>query len=313
MKDIQLHLQSLPPFLYNCPVQPAYLPPLPPPLPHFASYGFGHDRQYQSNPSTFYPVTPNWQTFPSMIPQYPHMVILEPSPPWNQPSTTMPYQLRNPFDLPPGSTLIMDEYIDKRDVRRKKDRRRKSHKRKAPVDQFVEPSPITNANPSPRPPSGKLPPVSEIPELFPQGRSQEFFDQSKNTTYSHPSYNLQTNGTIKNTTERNDSLRDIRLSLAKRDDPIERSPGVLTISSKDEEKTNSSTYPSSSLRSESKTMITVSMIESDMTKKSFSTFRPNSRSTFLSTQDTNIDTISLASGIKSEKDNGNHLSHINHF
>ena len=318
-------------------MQPACLPPLPPPLPYFASFGFGNDRQCHSNPPAFYPVTPNWQTFQPMmpnyplipptfpVPQYPNMGIPQPFSSWNQPissSTAMPYQLHNPLDLPPGSTLIMDEYIDRRNIRRRKDHRRKSHKRKPPVGQ----STMNDPNHSSRPQSGKLPPLTEVPETLPKARNQEFFDHSKNTTYSRPSYNLQTNGVIKteitNSTERNDNvnlssnsdaLRDIRLSLAKRDNQIDRSPALPTISSKEEENTNSSTYPSSSLRSESKTLKTVSMIESDITKQSFSTFRPNSRSTFLSTQDTNIDSISLASGIKSEKDNGNHLSSTDTF
>ena len=210
-------------------------------------------------------------------------------------SLSKPVTSNTSLELPPGGILLTDEYIDDHDIHRAKDRPRKNHKRFRRLNKPVERSTMSNLN------NTHLISSSELNETLPKVPNRQFVDYPNNTTSSRSLHNLSTNATTKPVTlpSNSDTLRDIRLSLASRDNQLNRSPIVPSISTKVEEKTNSSIYPLSSIQSDLKT---ISIAESDITKQSLSTFRPHSRSTFRTTRDTNTDSISLASTFKSNKD-----------
>jgi hypothetical protein len=108
-----------------------------------------------------------------------------------------------------------------------------------------------------------------------------------------------------NSSSNSDALRDLRLSLAMRDQQLDLPPEVGDNPTKDEEKldenTNVSTHVPSSFQSKSKTPQPESILERESTRQTFSTFRPSSLTTVTSAKDTNYDSISQISASKTDQ------------
>jgi hypothetical protein len=246
--------------------------------------------------------------------------------------------------LPPGAILISDEYIDKKDQHSKIPPKASRHTGKPTRRSILINTNNTNWI-SPR----KNRSFGDTTETESDVPSRHSFPETKSAASSRSPYSLSANESVKpektitGSTEKggsvnqkqlptessnvnisnltatddtishanSDALRDLRLSLAMRDKQLDLPPAVRENSTaKTEEKhdknTNVSTRATSSFHSKSRNTKSNSLIERETT-------RPTSRTTVTSGKDTNFDSVSQASTIKTDKQSERNISSTDTF
>ncbi len=201
----------------------------------------------------------------------------------------------------------------------------------------------------------KVHPYSETTETESDVHSRQSFSNLKSTASSHSPYSASINESIKpektitasteksenidqkslpaeasnvnisNLTATDDTishsnsdvLRDLRLSLAMRDNQLDLPSTTRENSVKNEDKldqrTNVSTRTTSSFHSKSRNSKPNSIIEHETPRQTPSILRPSSRTTFASTKDTAFDSVSQASTSKADRQGEQNLSSTNTF
>ena len=104
-------------------------------------------------------------------------------------------------------------------------------------------------------------------------------------------------------------MRDKQLDLA----PSVQENSTVKNEEKLEKSTNVSSRGTSSFHTKSKNTKTNSLIDRETARQTPSTFRPNSRATATSGKDTNFDSVSQTSTIKSEKHSERNISSTDTF